>query len=172
MSTEHFRSTGRYYDCMFWIIYISALMTFAPAHDIHLSVTEVSRSGEKIEVVSKIFLDDLQTSMGLVPGEELPEDYIGAEDLIQRFMNRSLSVVVNGIEEKLTLSYIEPALPAVWATFVTDTIIWKNKNLIAIDNKIMTDLFDDQRNIIKVDINGVKEEHVLTSKATTKTIKL
>ena len=143
----------------------------AESHDIHLSVTEVMRNGDRIEVVSKIFLDDLQTSMGLIPGEELPEDYAGSDDLIQRFINKSLTISFNQKPIDLVLTKTEAALPAVWATFTTDSIIWEDQNEIAVSNNIMTDLFDDQKNIVKIMIDGSQQSHIFSVEETLETFK-
>ena len=84
-------------------------------HDIHISVTEITVNQSSIEVVSKIFLDDLQAAMGLVPGEELPENYKGSNELIQEFVNENLVLKINGKAFPLTLSGTTSALPAVWS---------------------------------------------------------
>ena len=129
-------------------------------HDIHLSVTEISIVDNRVEVVSKIFLDDLQSVMGLVPGEELPDDYVGADEMIQIFINENLSIHFNDQPLVLKLKLAEPALPAVWATFESDKVQWATTNSFLITNKMMNNLYDDQRNIVKLDINGDQQEEV------------
>ncbi len=151
------------------LLYIWFVFFHVEAHDIHLSVTEMKRTGNHIEVVSKIFLDDLQTSMGLAPGEELPEDYKGADDLIQRFIDKSLIITFNEKPLKLKLAKTEAALPAVWVTFTADKVEWTDDNVFSVDNKIMTDLFEDQKNIFKIHINGKEDEHVFSSDQTIET---
>tara|TARA_Y100000385_G_scaffold285797_1_gene346439 strand:- start:1963 stop:2361 length:399 start_codon:yes stop_codon:yes gene_type:complete len=129
----------------------------------------MKRTGNDIEVISKIFLDDLQTSMGLTPGEELPEDYKGADDLIQRFIDKSLIIYVNEKPLNLKLAKTEAALPAVWVTFTANKIEWRDTNVFSVDNKIMTDLFEDQKNIFKIHIDGEDDEHIFSSDQTLET---
>ena len=139
---------------------VISLLTNLLVHDIHISVTEITEKEDHLEVVCKIFLDDLQNAMGLIPGEELPDDYKGSDDLIQRFIDSNLIVKVNDQDVKLNLKFIEPAIPAVWATFETPDLILTNQNTISVVNKIMIKLFDDQKNILKIKIKNLKEEKV------------
>ncbi|MEE9373170.1 MAG: DUF6702 family protein [Saprospiraceae bacterium] len=146
-----------------FIFYICFLPSFVSDHEIHLSVTEIHRSGDAIEVVSKVFLDDLQNAMGLVPGEELPDNYKGADDLIQRFIDKNLFITLNGQIIRLKLTDTEAALPAIWATFHSENVEWKAKNILVIENKIMIDKFDDQKNITKVEVGHFKKEIIFTT---------
>jgi len=143
-------------------------------HDIHLSVTEISMEEEKIIVVSKIFLDDLQFAMGLVPGEELPEDYEGSDQLIQRFIDENLQISLGDDVLDLKLTSTEPALPAIWATFEANyTIegdeIQNQQWSVSVMNKMMIELFDDQKNITKIDVNGSTQQEIFDTKKTSKT---
>ena len=153
------------------LLIISLLFGILDEHDIHLSVTEVKSEGEGIEVVSKIFLDDLQMSMGLVPGEELPDDYVGADELIQRFINKNLVIRLNDEIVELTLFQTEAALPAIWATFKAEKVEWQSQNILIVENFIMTDLFKDQKNIFKINLNGLEDQYVFSSDDTRETFK-
>jgi hypothetical protein len=136
----------------FFFILLSSSI-FIAEHDIHLSVTELSKKDQNIEVIMKIFFDDLQKSMGMVPGEELPLDYAGADDLVQKFAESHFKMKLNDMQLKLELLEIEAALPAIWATFIIEDISWEEVNELEIENKIMTDLFDDQKNIVKLNFD-------------------
>ena len=69
---------------MFLIAFISFFLFKSDVayHDIHVSVCDIELEDKNIEVTLKTFLDDLQIAVGLTPGEELPEDYSSAEELI------------------------------------------------------------------------------------------
>ncbi|MBK8636207.1 MAG: hypothetical protein IPN72_22725 [Saprospiraceae bacterium] len=76
-------------------------MAFTYVHPIHVSVCDVIQKNDKVEFTFKIFFDDLQTSMGLKPGEELPAKYSGSDQLINDFILKNVKVVVNGKVAKL-----------------------------------------------------------------------
>lgn len=133
-------------------------------HDIHLSVCDITViDNNSLEIKLKIFYDDLQTSMNLKPGEELPKNYKGADDLINKFIQKNFSVFIN--EKKVNLIYLksESATPAIWTTLKIDYVMAEISQ-IKIQNSIMTSLFDDQVNLVNVDINNHKETYKLDSK--------
>ena len=135
----------------------------ALAHDIHVSVLDIYRSDEgKLECIVRIFYDDLLAAVGLVPGEELPPDYTSSDDLIHKYINSNLEIKING--QTVLLNYIEstPAMPAIWTTLqIADDNIDSVLKEISIDNRILTDLFDDQTNMVNVDVDDTKKYFVL-----------
>ena len=162
---------------MIHLVYILLLSGFLPwdepiaeSHDIHLSVTELTKVDSDIEVVMKIFFDDLQKAMGLIPGEELPEDYIGSDDLIQRFADDHFILRLNGEKLRLILSETEAALPAIWATFLVKDLDWKMFNELQIENRIMIDLFDDQKNIVKMNLGNKRSDLIFSASKVIETI--
>lgn len=133
-------------------------------HDIHLSVCDIKTIEQnQLEIKLKIFYDDLQTSMNLTPGEELPKKYKGADDLISNFVQKNFSIYIDG--QKKVLEYVksEAASPAVWTTMRLKNEVRFNSK-IKIQNSIMTTLYDDQVNIINVDILQHKESYKMDSK--------
>lgn len=133
-------------------------------HDIHLSVCDIKTiERNQLEIKLKIFYDDLQTSMNLTPGEELPKKYKGADDLISNFVQKNFSIYIDG--QKKVLEYVksEAASPAVWTTMRLKNEVRFNSK-IKIQNSIMTTLYDDQVNIVNVDILEHKESYKMDSK--------
>lgn len=133
-------------------------------HDIHLSVCDIKTIEQnQLEIKLKIFYDDLQTSMNLTPGEELPKKYKGADDLISNFVQKNFSIYIDG--QKKVLEYVksEAASPAVWTTMRLKNEVRFNSK-IKIQNSIMTTLYDDQVNIVNVDILEHKESYKMDSK--------
>lgn len=133
-------------------------------HDIHVSVCDmVYRDGEdKIEMSFKIFYDDLLNAVGLQPGEELPENYTSSDELITTFINENVQIRING--EVKTLEYQESHSypPAVWSTFhiQQDTPIEQ----ISMRNTILTDLFDDQVNMVNLKFGSKRKVYSLDVK--------
>ena len=140
-------------------------------HDIHLSVTEITKEEDKIEVVIKIFYDDLQAAMGLVPGEELPDTYSGAEDLISEYISKNFVLKLNDQLLDLQLSESVALLPAIWNTFTIGNFNWSdNGNSLEIKNQLMINLFDDQKNIVKIDLGEKRKDIIFTKSKYTETI--
>lgn len=146
------------------IILFSIAVNTDEDHDLHLSVCEIKTIEQnQFEIKIKIFYDDLQASMNLTPGEELPKKYKGADDLINKFVQKNFSIFID--DQKKVLEYVksEAASPAVWTTLKLKNEVRLNSK-IKIQNSIMTNLYDDQVNIINVDILQHKESYKMDSK--------
>lgn len=145
------------------LILFSLLSPFME-HDLHVSVCDMTYKEDKgkIEVSIKVFYDDLLSAVGLQPGEELPENYTSADELIEAFINENIQVRVNGEEKTLNYEESHSYPPAVWTTFSIPHS--GNVNQIHMKNSILTDLFDDQVNMVNIRINGEKKAFSLDGK--------
>ena len=138
------------------IIWLLASFGLVQDHDIHLSVCDIEYldSSKKVELTMKIFYDDLLAAVGLRMGEELPEDYKSADELIEKYINNYFVIEVNGVKKTLTYidSYSYP--PAVWSTLEFDQT--EEIKEIRILNTILLDLFRDQKNLVNVSYGNKK----------------
>lgn len=147
---------------LFSIIFILfSASTAELEHDIHVSVTDIdiSESGV-IDVTVKVFLDDLMNSLGLEPGAELPDDYSSSDELIKKFMEDNISLVLNGGEPiVLTLEDTTPSMPAVWINMSGK--FTEQVDAIKLENKILVELFEDQSNMVNIEVEGKKYSELL-----------
>lgn len=141
-------------------------------HDIHMSMVRLTMEDEDmIDLTVQVFLDDLMNSVGLTPGEPLPDDYTSADDLLQQFVQDHLYISIN--DEVIQPLYIENAAstPAVWITYqITD--LPKDIQSIHVKNDIMLDLFDDQLNMLHIELPNHTSAYKLDSKNTSVLIKI
>lgn len=135
-------------------------------HDIHISVTdiEITSHGE-IEISIKVFLDDLMNSVGLELGAELPDNYTSSDDLINQFLDDNFHFSINGKKLECELEDTTHSSPAVWITLISHTD--DEIENIEIENKILTELFDDQANLVNVDYDGERYSDMLDGDNTT-----
>lgn len=134
------------------------LIAFTAAHKFYVSATNIQYKEEQqsLQIISHVFTDDLEDllqtryskDLYLVKGEEHPE----ADRYIQRYFQDKLHISVNGKKRKLNyigkeyekdqlLVYIE----------VEDVEPLKN---ISVENAVLTDLFPEQKNVIKIEYGG------------------
>lgn len=135
-------------------------------HPIHVSVCDVTQKNDAVELTFKIFFDDLQTAMGLIPGEELPEKYSGADALIKDFILKHFKIKVNGKPAELHYKESYKAMPAIWTEMTISNIRASELKTLEIDNGIMVDLFKDQTNIVNVNLKNQKKNFALNTKST------
>lgn len=143
------------------------LQSFSGIHKFYVSVTNVAYSEEEesIQVISRIFIDDLenvlQTRYDFEAHLGTPEEPEAAEKYIERYFNSKFTVWVNGEERPYTflgkrydkdliVCYLEiPAVPK------ADLLS------VGVRNEILTDLFEEQKNLVHLKILGKKKSYVL-----------
>ncbi len=139
-------------------------------HDIHISVCDIyqNKNDDGLELTFKIFYDDLLKAVGLEMGEELPEKYGSADTLINQYIEDHFKLKING--ELVSLKYIESVSspPAVWTTM---SINYSEPiRSIYVKNDILTELFDDQRNLVNYQIEKEKSSISFDTKSIDKNI--
>ena len=150
-----------------WFILLPlVLMAFSQAHKFYVSVTNVTYSKEEasIQIISRLFTDDLdnllETRYGLKAQLNTPDESPQADAYIQRYFREKFELSIDGVpreysflgkryENDLVICYIE--LADVGPAFES----------IALRSDILTDLFEEQKNLVHFDILGKKKSFVL-----------
>ena len=153
---------------LFLAIYAQAFLTPVVYHDIHVSVCEIDLKEEKGELLLKTFLDDLQMAIGLVPGEELPEDYTSADEMIDSYIQKSIKLTVGGEGVPLVLEDISTSgIEAVWITYRLDKTLDSPLEELKIENSLLTEVYNDQTNLIKVSYGDRRKTFTMDRKKRT-----
>ncbi len=149
------------------LILILPLFAFATIHKFYLSVTNVrySEKDEAIQITSRIFIDDfenvLQERYGFNAELATKNESKEADAYIEKYFQARFAVEINGknasynfigkkYDADVMICYIE--VPEVDLDTTTS---------IQIENEILTDLFDEQQNIVHFKIDGKKKSFVL-----------
>lgn len=148
-----------------WHLYLMlAGTTDRPAtHDFHLSRCEINyetATGD-IQIAAHVFIDDLELALKKSGIHTLyictPKESEKTHAAIEAYMNQKLSFYVNGKKLVPVMLGKEASddLMAVWCYFE----ISGNKNLrqVKIENKILTELFNDQKNIVDFTVDKRKK---------------
>jgi hypothetical protein len=148
--------------------YWHILLFLAPAlmvHDIHVSVCEIELQPNSMEMTLKTFLDDLQLAVGLKPGDQVPEQYTSADQMIEEYISSSMTVSVNKTDLPLKITDISAAHDAVWITIRTEAPI-RQDDRVMVNSTYMTELYKDQTNIVNISTNKKKTTYTLNKKKT------
>lgn len=155
-----------------FLLLFQSIFSISLDHDIHVSNTDIYINDSGIaQITVKTFFDDLQTSFGLIPGEELPEDYTSANELIQKFINENLFIHVNKVPIKLNLIEATLSSPAIWIE-ITSPYKFNKGDEIEVFNLILVSTFSDQQNIVKIEDGKYEKMIMLDSKKTATKYKL
>ena len=137
------------------ILTIWGLGSPAPSmHDFHLSKSEVyyNRINQSLEVSLHVFIDDLEVAM---QKSGIDQTYIAtskeienADSLISQYLNDHFSIAVDGRRIQFNFLGKEDSddLLAIWCYLEGEEVT--NPREIQIKNKLLVEVFDDQKNIV------------------------
>lgn len=128
-------------------------------HPIHVSVTDVEYDAERkaLEIVSHIFLDDLEKHIRLIKNEPYldvlnPKGDKTSNDLIKNYYKERFKLIVNGKEEDYNFLGYEHEGAAVYIYVELEKV--KKLKSLTVRNEILLQLFDDQVNLVHVKVDG------------------
>ena len=128
-------------------------------HPIHVSVTEITldEKEKELEIVARIFLDDLETAIResrkqpelklLEPGMGITTDQLVSTYLMPRFKislkgkPQNIKYLGHELESEAMICYIQ----------VSNV---KKLESIEVFNSVITELYEDQSNLVHVTLNG------------------
>lgn len=158
------------YILLFLCVY--SLSSFkADFHKTYLSVTEVEYSDAEhtLQIVSRVFINDFEDVLSERYQREVSlsykDDLKAHKDLMQEYLSKKLHIKIDGGEKKLNL---------LGSKFDADQIVLfievpdvQDFNKISIQNLVLTDLFDTQKNIVNVKKNGKTKSMMLMKNEST-----
>jgi hypothetical protein len=136
-------------------------------HDFHLSRCEInfeSKSGD-LQIAAHIFIDDFEDALALGGKKDL---HIGTQkespkgdEAIEQYINQKLILKSLNKAHKLSLigKEVSKDKMAVWCYF--EVIGLKNLTNIDIENKILTEVFNDQKNIVDFTVDNKKKHFTI-----------
>lgn len=136
------------------ILAVLILQGFNLLHEFYVSLTEIryNSESERMEVSMRIFPDDMDRALmehhginaNLLTEYEHPE----ADSLLESYLNDLFTIELDG--SRLSLSYLgkESESDVMWCYLESGTVEKPGK--ITIYNSILTEIFEDQVNIIQV----------------------
>ena len=147
-------------------IFISPLLFNDFFHDFHLSKAEVhyNEQNQSLEISLHIFVDDLELAM-IELGMENPNfstsyEHVKADSLLAAYLADHFSVTVDGHRVNFTFLGKEDGedLTAIWCYLEGKNI--PSPKRIRVQNRLLLDLFDDQKNIVAF-TSATKNEFIL-----------
>lgn len=136
-------------------------------HDFHLSRCEINyetATGD-IQIAAHIFIDDLENALGQTGAKRVyiatSKESADCNTLIEKYINQKLKL--KAANRILTPSFLgkesSKDMTAVWCYLEVTNI--KNLKEFEIENKILTEIFIDQKNIIDFTVNKKKKHFTI-----------
>lgn len=151
---------------LFFLLLIISLSSFRSSHKFYISVTEIQHNEktQSLQIISRVFTDDLEDllqkrydkQIRLLPTGDEGE----VEKNLKNYLDKKFHLEVNGIsyeaeylgkeyENDMTLMYLE--VPGV-----------KSVKSVKVKNAVLTDLFEEQKNLVHVELKGKTKSLILT----------
>ncbi|TRO65593.1 DUF6702 family protein [Christiangramia sabulilitoris] len=154
---------------------IISLCSFTNAdHETYLSVTEIEYKKEQksLQIISRVFIDDFEDVLSKRYQKKISlsykEDLISNKPLIEKYLAKKLNISVNGKE--LKLNFLGSKFDADQIVLFIESVNTENFSKIKVENLILTDLFDSQKNIVHVKKGEDIESMLLLKENSSKTI--
>lgn len=142
-------------------ILFSIAILFAPLHDFHSSVTQITNNekNKSLEITVRLFTDDLCLALenSGAPKMELgtQSEPPSANEHVATYLKKHLSFVVNGKAVEYKYLGKEAQLDATWCYLEIEKA--GNVKKLQVENSIMLSEFEDQVNMVNLNIKGRKK---------------
>ena len=147
-----------------FILILFPVLAFTTAHKYYVSVTQIEyvKEKESVQIISRIFIDDFEKLLRERYDENITlgvKDELSTIDLyIERYLNEKLKIDINGQASKLIYLGKEYEDDIVFCYMEIEKIT--NIKSFQISNKILLDMFEEQENIVRTNINGKRKSFI------------
>lgn len=153
------------YKLLFLLLMVS-LSSFRSSHKFYVSVTEIelNEKEQSIQIISRVFTDDLEDLLQKRYDKNIrllsTGDQGEVEKEIKDYLDQKFHIEIDGksyeakylgkeYENDMTLMYLE----------VPDI---KSVKSVKVKNAVLTDLFEEQKNLVHVELKGKTKSLILT----------
>ena len=154
------------------LVLFLALLTSFTMHKYYVSVTEIvfNNKKEQLEISLKVFNDDWQNALDHRLGQPVllgsENEYPKIDSLVSAYIFENFRIKVNEDNKKLHIIGSEMEGEATWIYMYVDEV--KNVKSIEIYNKLLTEMFDEQRNVVQLTFGKVNKSALLTKSRSSK----
>lgn len=147
------------------ILLLMPALSFTSVHKYYVSVTNIEYVKEKeaVQIISRIFIDDFEKLLRERYDENIT---LGAKDeistidaYIERYLAEKLKIDINGQASKFIYLGKEYEDDIVFCYLEIERIT--NIKSFEISNKILLEMFEEQENIVRTNINGKRKSFIL-----------
>jgi hypothetical protein len=150
-----------------FLILLLPLLAFATVHKFYISVTNVSYSEKDnaLQVTNRVFIDDINAvlkeryDIDAALGSD--EESALGQEYLEKYIRSKFRITRNGETADYTLLGTKYDADVIILYVEVPKINLPKVTSIGIENEILTDLFDEQQNVVHFNITGKKKSFVL-----------
>ena len=156
------------------ILFLVALVTISTGlHKFYVSLCQVdhNREARSLEITMKIFTDDLEYAITGTPpfyglGSEFEPD--DADSVLFRYIKKNFHVKLDDTLRQPIYIGKEVEFDVTWCYIEIENV--QNFRRIEITNRMLTEIYEDQLNIVNINARGKVSGMLLNRSETTRTI--
>lgn len=157
-------------------IFAFSVIFSSNTHEFYLSVTDIEyiEDEKSLQIISRVFTDDFEDVLNkryrkdlvLIPGQEKEETGF----YVEKYINDKLQISIDRDTQKLNYLGKEYEDDMIYLYIEIKNV--PKFNNIEIENLILTDLFQEQKNMIHFKANDFKQSFILEKEIGSKMIRL
>ncbi len=150
---------------VFPIFLMLLLSSFSTVHKYYISNTQIEyvEAQKSIQIITRVFIDDFENVLKQRYDDDLTFDDEDAKMIdfyTEKYLREKLKISINGKDMPLIFIGKEIEMGIVKCYLEIEDV--ENVYGLAVKNQTLFDLFEEQQNIIKLNINSQKKSFVLT----------
>jgi len=151
---------------LLFVVFMLPLVAFTTLHEFYVSVTQVDYIKEKqsLQITTRLFIDDFEDLLRQRYDENITlnseKDERAIDAYIEKYLLSKIQIDINGDFKKMTFigkEYEDDIVYCYLEISDVDAI-----DTFEITNELLFDLFNEQQNIVKTNINSKKKSFMLT----------
>ncbi|MHA6279800.1 DUF6702 family protein [Salinimicrobium sp. CAU 1759] len=150
------------------------LMAFTAAHKFYVSATDIEYNERQrsLQIISHVFTDDLEDLLQTRYSKEIVlvknDEHPAADEYVEKYFRSKFRVSVNGKER--SFNYIGKEYDKDQLLVYLEVENVEPIKTIGVENAVLTDLFPEQKNVVKVEYGGTIKSLLLMRDALSGTL--
>jgi len=142
-----------------------ALFSFTSVHKYYVSITQIEYVKEKqsLQIISRIFVDDFEKLIRNRYDSNITlnnnEDEVIIDQYVKKYLLEKIDISINGQAKAISFIGKKYDDDIMYCYLEIENIA--SMKSFEIKNKVLFDLFDDQKNIVRTNINDKNKTFVL-----------
>tara|TARA_R110000868_G_scaffold3388_1_gene21868 strand:+ start:2551 stop:3054 length:504 start_codon:yes stop_codon:yes gene_type:complete len=148
------------------LFFVLPVMAFTSIHKYYISVTQIDYIKEKqtVQITTRIFIDDFENLLRQRYDKNITlagkNESKNVNEYIESYLKDKLRIKISGQDTNLLFIGKDYDLDIMRCYLEIDNV--KEISSIEVSNKVLFDVFEDQKNIIKTNINSKQKSFILT----------
>lgn len=147
------------------LVIVLPLLAFTTIHKYYVSVTQIDFVKEKksVQIISRIFIEDLEDVLQLRYSEDLiikkENEAPEVNFYLEKYLKGKLKITING--EVKTVNYLGKEFDNDIVVCYLEIEDVKDITAFEIENSVLFDLYAEQQNIVRTNINSKNKSFIL-----------